>query len=71
MLVAGTPGGTPFPMVVMGTLVGTLLALVATHAFGIPMAYALNFIAMVRAFCRSSKSARRRSSARYLFHRLS
>ena len=28
---AGTPGGTLFPMVVMGTLVGTLFALVATH----------------------------------------
>ncbi len=38
--------GTLFPMVVMGTLVGTLFALVATHIFGIPMAYAPNFIAM-------------------------
>lgn len=43
---AGTPGGTLFPMVVMGTLVGTLFSLVATHIFGIPMAYAPNFIAM-------------------------
>ena len=33
-------------MVVMGTLVGTLFALVATHVFGIPMAYTPNFIAM-------------------------
>lgn len=43
---AGTPGGTLFPLVVMGTLVGTLFALLATHIFGIPMAYAPNFIAM-------------------------
>ncbi|EPD78028.1 MULTISPECIES: ClC family H(+)/Cl(-) exchange transporter [Atopobiaceae] len=43
---AGTPGGTLFPLVVMGTLVGTLIGLCASHIFGIPMAYVPNFVAM-------------------------
>ncbi|MBF4804476.1 ClC family H(+)/Cl(-) exchange transporter [Lancefieldella rimae] len=43
---AGTPGGTLFPLVVMGTLLGTFMGLCVSHLFGIPMAYVPNFVAM-------------------------
>lgn len=43
---SGAPGGTLFPLVVMGSLFGALFGEVAIQLFDLPEAYVINFIAL-------------------------
>jgi len=41
---SGAPGGTLFPLVVMGSLSGALFGIMASTFFGFPEAYVVNFL---------------------------
>ena len=48
---SGAPGGTLFPLVAMGSLVGGLFGVIAINALGLPEAYVVNFVALGVAGC--------------------
>ena len=48
---SGAPGGTLFPLVAMGSLVGGLFGVIAINALGLPQAYVVNFVALGVAGC--------------------
>ena len=48
---SGAPGGTLFPLVAMGSLVGGLFGVIAISALGLPQAYVVNFVALGVAGC--------------------